>query len=280
MSVTKSEVPKFKLTLNSRNHKTGNMPVSTSPMQTCPTTCPFRGRGCYGNYGPLFAWWKKCSHNPNSTASDYRSFLNQVIGLSEGQLWRHNQAGDLLSLDNERIDIPAAFHLIEANRGKRGFTYTHYGVIEQHGTSAKAAEFNRGIIELMNKLGFVVNVSCNSLAHADRVIASGINAPITVLVPEKYALDGKKSFKTPAGNRVVMCPNITKNLACTECLACMRHTRKPIIAFPCHGSGKKRAEEVIREWESGDYQAMDHEQKGTYKLRHTYHAGIDGLEDK
>ena len=203
MNKAKPEVPQFKLTVHSNNHKTGMMPVSTSPMQTCPTTCPFRGNGCYGNYGPMYAWWKKYSNNTNDTATEYRRFLDQVrTEIHPSQAWRHNQAGDLLSVDNETIDSVSAFALADANKGKRGFTYTHYGVVEQKGTSKKAAEKNRRIIETMNRMGFTTNVSCNSLRHAERVIESGIEAPIVVAVDESHGITGEFSIPTPMKRKV------------------------------------------------------------------------------
>jgi len=280
MPTTKTETSKFKLTLKSNNHKTGKMPVSTSPMQSCPETCPFRGRGCYGNYGPMLAWWRRCSQNTNSTTSEYQKFIDQVTEIPDGQVWRHNQAGDLLSKDGETIDTFAALSLVTANKYKDGYTYTHYGVVRQKDTCEKAAGKNRTIIEIMNRMGFTVNISCNSLAHADRVVESGINAPITVMVPEQVMKDGTKRFKTPAGNTVMMCPNVTKGITCVECMLCMKPKRKVIIAFPCHGSGKKRAEEVLKEWATGDHVDMEHVRTGRYQVRHTYHAGIDGLENE
>ena len=273
-----SECSRFHLTAMSHNHKTGPMPVSTSMMQTCPDSCPFRGRGCYSNYGPLLVHWKRYSECTSDVREDYLSFLEDVRKLPAGQTWRHNQAGDLLSKDGEYIDPVAAFELARVNDGKDGFTYTHYGVVEQKGTRPEAAAHNREIIESLNHMGLTTNISCNSLVHADRVIATGIKAPVTVLVPEKVMKDNIKSFKTPAGNRVVVCPNVTRGLQCKDCNLCMKPDRSAIIAFPAHGSGKKRAEEVMKEWESGDYEPVDHERKGSYKVRHTYHAGIDGVD--
>lgn len=55
----------------------------------------------------------------------------QIAALTEGQLWRHNQAGDLVGGGNE-IDTAPRGQLVAANAGKRGFTYTHKPVIGEN----------------------------------------------------------------------------------------------------------------------------------------------------
>jgi len=275
-------VEKFHLTPISSNGKTGPMGVTTSPMQTCPSACPFRGRGCYSNYGPLLIFWKHLSEAPGSTSTEYAALLARVrVKVAKRAMWRHNQAGDLIGECNV-IDHLSALDLVKANKGKRGFTYTHFPVIEQtidQDTGEKChvnvAGHNRGIIEEMNRNGFAVSVSCNSPAHADRVLASGIEAPVTCILPEQVKKDKTKKMFSPGGNKILICPNVSMGKTCTECGLCARTKRDYIIAFPCHGSGKKRAEEVLAEWVTGDYIAVDHKRKGSYKLRPTHHMGKD-----
>lgn len=245
-------VDKFMLTLRSENHKTGRMPVSTSPHETCPESCPFRSSGCYGNYGPLAVWWKGCSANSGDTRTEYAALLRRVRDeIPAGVVWRHNQAGDLLSDDQGMIDVDAARSLVEANKGKHGYTYTHYPVIPQQDVSAAVASHNREIVEEMNRNGFVVNISCNSMLHADHVLASGIEAPVTCMVHDIG--NDVRTLLSPGNNRVVICLNTTLGKTCTECMLCMRTERGGIVAFPVHGTGKKRASQVIDEWSSDDF---------------------------
>jgi hypothetical protein len=113
----------FHLTLKSRNAKTGPIPVSTSTAATCPTSCPFNaGNGCYASSGPLALFWRKVTEN--KAGAEYGAFLKQIRALLDGQLWRHNQSGDLAG-DGDALDIGALDALVAANKGKRGFTYTH-----------------------------------------------------------------------------------------------------------------------------------------------------------
>ena len=114
------------LTLVSRNAKTGPIPVSTTTRETCPNVCPFRKDnegGCYAEGGPLAIFWSKVSKGTAGT--DWQAFTKQVAKLRAGTMWRHNQGGDLPG-DKVRIDTEALAMLVRANRGKHGFTYTHY----------------------------------------------------------------------------------------------------------------------------------------------------------
>jgi len=44
---------KFHIVEKSSNRKTGPIPVTTSPVETCPTSCPLKNNGCYAEGGPL-----------------------------------------------------------------------------------------------------------------------------------------------------------------------------------------------------------------------------------
>jgi hypothetical protein len=154
----------------------------------------------------------------------WSQFLAAVEALPEGQLWRHNEAGDLPGRGDD-IDLEKLRQLVEANRGKLGFTYTHKPL---NARNAKA-------IRWANKNGFTVNLSADSVAEADSLRALNVG-PVVLVVPE----DQRRAFKTPAGNWTVICPNsLNPKVTCNSCRLCQRSDRKPIIAFPVHGSGKK-----------------------------------------
>jgi hypothetical protein len=184
--------------------------------------------------------------------------------------------------DGTRVDRILADDLARANKGRRGFSYTHYPVIQQTSNietgekvSQEVALHNREAIEALNAQGFATSVSCNSPAHADAVLASGIKAPVVCILPEQVMKDKTKKLLSPGGKRIVVCLNVSMGKTCTECGLCARTERDYIIGFPSHGSGKKRAEEVLAEWSTGDYIPVEHKRKGSYKLRPTIHLGKD-----
>lgn len=221
------------LTLKSRNAKTGPIPVSTTTAATCPTACPFNhgnAGGCYAASGPLALHWRKVTDGAAGTS--YDRFLDAVRAMPAGQLWRHNQAGDLMGPADE-IDVTALDQLAAANAGKRGFTYTH---------KPAASALERDAIKRANDAGFTVNLSANDMSHADRLAALEI-APVVVVMPR----DATENTTTPAGRRVVICPATQRDdVSCASCKLCARADRKVIVGFPAHGALAKRADAVAR----------------------------------
>ncbi|CAB4126189.1 hypothetical protein UFOVP68_51 [uncultured Caudovirales phage] len=220
----------FHLTLKSRNAKTGPIPVSTSTADTCPTVCPFNsGNGCYAASGPLALHWRKVTDG--RSGASYAALLDQIAALPDGQLWRHNQAGDLAGI-GDALDVDALDALTAANVGRRGFTYTHKPL-------TTAAE--RDAVARANANGFTVNLSGNDLAHADALADLAI-APVVVVLPA----DATQNTVTPAGRKVTVCPaTIRDDISCVDCQLCAR-LRDAIVGFPAHGTSKRKADAVAR----------------------------------
>ena len=231
---------KVHLTLKSTNKKTGPIPVSTTEESTCPRSCPWFRKGCYADQGPLRLHWKKVSEH--SRGSSFTEFLAQIKKLDPGQLWRHNQAGDLPG-SNTRINKRLLERLVSASQGRRGFTYTHKPV-EGSSTTAKK---NRSVIKEANTDGFTINLSANGIKHADKLMKLKI-APVTTVLPSDYdaKITGVRSFTTPKGNQVVICPATYEDISCSTCRMCAISTRKSIIAFPAHGSQVKKVNQALQ----------------------------------
>jgi hypothetical protein len=221
-----------RLTLKSRNEKTGAIPVSTSTQETCPTACPMMGEGCYAEAGPLARIWRQTTEGTHGT--DWAGFTAQVAALPAGQFWRHNQAGDLPG-DRETLDADAVDDLVMANFGRRGFTYTHYDVLQN--------EENHRVVALANFDGFTVNLSANNLDHADALAAADCG-PVVVVLPSD--VHGRQDIRTPEGRRVVVCPaTYREDVSCASCQLCQRQ-RKAIVGFPAHGASKAKADKASR----------------------------------
>ena len=215
------------LTYKSSNAKTGPIPVSTTGAETCPTACPLRGGGCYANGGPLAIHWAKVSTGERKMP--WRAFCDAVAAFPAGTLWRHNQAGDLPGIGNA-IDAAALFDLMAANRGRRGFTYTHKPPTPRNQDKIKAA----------NRAGFTVNLSGNNPAHADKLAALKIG-PVVCLVPDAT------TTKTPDGLTIEICPaqtDATGQVNCLNCQKCQKQNRGTVIGFIPHGTQKRKAATV------------------------------------
>ena len=221
------------LTMRSGNIKLGPIPVSMTGRGSCPDACSFKGAGCFAEYHILRMHWSRVP----TRGMRWHPFCDAVRGMKPGQLWRHNEAGDLPGV-NDRIDTRALAELVKANTGRRGFTFTHKPVFV-----GRHAAKNRTAIADANAGGFVVNLSADSIADADRLAALAIG-PVAVVLPEDAPLH---ATKTPDGRTVVVCPAQTAaHLACDRCRLCSVGSRKAIVGFLAHGQFKKHVTELVQ----------------------------------
>lgn len=175
---------------------------------------------------PLVFHWNAVSAGTRGQAWD--QFVDEIARLPKDQLWRHNQAGDLAG-SNDVIDAAALRQLTKANKGKRGFTYSHYPPTPGNVKAIRAAV--RG--------GFTINLSTDSLAEADRVAHFGL--PVVTVVPR-----GWQGKTTPGGVPVTVCPaQRIDYMTCAVCALCQKADRRAVVAFEAHGSRVKTVERVI-----------------------------------
>lgn len=220
---------RYHLTQKSSNAKTGPIPVSTTSSDSCPVSCPMHDGGCYAKSGPLALHWAKI--DKGERGMDEKTFLAAIRSLPDGQLWRHNQAGDLPGI-GDTIDKASMIALIQANQGKRGFTYTHKPVDNI---------LNYDLVRYANAKGFTVNVSTNSLAEADRMSECGL--PVVTIMPD----DTTEKVTLSSGVTVVVCPAQTgKAESCATCQLCARSNRKVIIGFRAHGTAKRKVINIAK----------------------------------
>jgi hypothetical protein len=231
---------KYLITKKTANTVTGPIMVTTSPRNTCPLTCAFRKGGggplaglCYAEYGALGGFiWTLLDRAPvgkaimnNVRVHGFEQLLYAIRSLPAGALWRHNIAGDLPTNNRSTIDEAALRAIVAANKGRRGFTFTHYDVLTNLA--------NREAIQDANANGFRINLSANSIDHADQLADLRI-APVTVILPPATTAN----TTTPKGRTVVVCPiNTTEGVTCATCQLCSR-MRSTIIGFPATGGMK------------------------------------------
>lgn len=219
----------YHFTAASDNAKTGPIPVTTTSSSTCPTVCPLRGNGCYAESGPLALHWRAVDSGARGGTLD--ELCAKIHRLPKGQLWRWAQAGDLPG-NGRLIDVKALRQLTAANTGRRGFGYTHYD---------PTLLANRRAIQQANDAGFTINLSANSLEHADALADLGVGPVVTVL-----PIGASRPALTPAGRLVAVCPAAVRDdVTCASCGICAVAHRKAIIGFPAHGRGAGKAQAVF-----------------------------------
>lgn len=161
--------------------------------------------------------WRRVTRGVDTPV--WSQFLDSIRKLPDGQLWRHNQAGDLQGKD-DAIDAKALRELTAANTGRRGFTYTHYPATKENVKAVRAAV----------KGGFTVNLSADTLGEADELVKLGL--PVVAIVPP-----GWREWRTPAGNRITLCPaQLKEYMTCAVCGLCQKADRHAIVAFEAHGA--------------------------------------------
>jgi hypothetical protein len=214
----------------SSNGKIGTMPCTTSPRSTCPPACPLSGDkgACYAEAGFFTRMnWDKV--DKGDRGAPFTSLLESIGKLKEGTVWRHNVAGDLQGSANV-IDTGALAQLTEANRGRKGFTYTHYPVFHSG---------NRNAVRKAITGGFTVNISCNTPTEATETKAlTGL--PVVTLVPNAEWWAGKARK-----GDIVRCPAETsESITCKSCKLCQVATRADIVGFTAHGTQARKAEVI------------------------------------
>jgi hypothetical protein len=204
----------------SHNRKLGGLPASISTSSTCPTSCPLKARGCYAHRGPLSWQWAKVT--AGTLGGSWSQFVAAVRALPRGILWRYGEAGDLPGL-GDRLDTQKLRDLATANRGRKGFTYSHKPLDREE---------ERQAVSQAIRDGFMINLSADSLTEADQLSELGI-APVAVVVPNFEDMPRK----TPAGRFLTPCPEESHKIPCSVCQLCSK-PRNSIVAFAARGAEK------------------------------------------
>lgn len=218
------------ITLASGNSQTGPIPTTVTEKESCPTTCAFFEKGCYGKYHLQGVHWRKVSNHERGVSWD--QFITQVRKFVPNSLWRHNVTGDLPHILGD-INPGMVDSLVRANRGKKGFTYTHH-VLNTH---------NLKVIQNANANGFTISASTESVEVADKVMTEH-NIPAVAVIP---STESRRFFHTENGRKVIVCPaKIHKGkVNCSTCGLCQQPDREFIIAFPAHGTAKNIVNQIV-----------------------------------
>jgi hypothetical protein len=186
---------------------------------------------CYAKSGHVLMHWRRLSMpGAGYTLAELCRLVRTIPG---GSLWRHNVAGDLPG-NGDEIDADALHKIARANRGRRGFTYTH----------KPATADNLAAIRDATAAGFTINLSADNVAAADRLARHGL--PVVVVIPA----DAAKVSRTPRGRKVVLCPaESSDRVTCANCGLCANASRPYLIGFKPKGA-KRRAVDSIAKGET------------------------------
>jgi hypothetical protein len=158
--------------------------------------------------------------------------MAQIAALPMGQLWRAWQAGDMPH-NAGKISRTFLRALIDANHGKRGFTYSHHSL-----TTGE----NLSLLKMANRQGLTVNISTESEEQADAAVSAGL--PAVVVVPSN---ESRTTWHTSGGNVVLICPaQRSDTKTCADCGLCQTRGKRVIIGFLAHGSRSAKVDAVLQ----------------------------------
>lgn len=201
-------------TARSGNSKLGPMSATYRTQESCPDTCPLIGDGCYA-HGRLFSFPQRYGH------SDIPAIVDRMIAeVPIGGMVRFEVTGDVMTVDG-KVDwewIRGCNRFAKMRPDVRIIRYTHSW------QKVNAERF-----------AYPVNASCESPTEVEQAISRGYEAVI-VLTGEDDELIGQKI----AGKRVIICPEQSKGVTCTQCRLCSK-PRNSIIGFLPHGPSRRKA---------------------------------------
>jgi hypothetical protein len=222
------------LTLNSSNAKLGGAATTYAPIvNSCPTSCPFMGSGCYGQNGPVAIHGSRLESQLRGLSADTVAMLEAAeIRDGAAMLAKRRQTMPLrLHTFGDCRTTFAASTVASAAKSWPGavWTYTHAWRDVPRGAWGSVS----------------VLASCEGAEDAREALAVGYAAAIVV---EEHPADGRAW--TAGDIRVVPCPEQMRGRTCAECRLCWDADRllatRSVIAFAAHGAGAKRAKRKLR----------------------------------
>jgi hypothetical protein len=215
------------VTAVSANRKTGACATTAVSQESCPLDCPFRGNGCYAEYGPQGIITRRLNASLDPVVALALEEARRIDALPADRPLRVHVVGDCATA--ESATLVGAAMVRYATRGQTfAWTYTH----------AWRA------VPLAAWQGASVLASCESVADIEAAEARGY---ATALVVSEHP--GRKVY-TRGTRQILPCPNEFGGPQCLDCGLCAKPTmlraRKLTIGFAAHGSGARKVKETVR----------------------------------
>lgn len=214
---------KTKYKIATTNKKTGPITATSRTQDSCPNACPFKGSGCYAEYGPgggVFRQTEKLGRDDELTV------INEMVArvpVGDGVRW--NVSGDLTLSDGETLDRDYV-EAIDAFHSTRPDTWP---ILYSHAWRGQVMPFER-----VN-----ANASCETLDEVAQARALGWQTVMTVPTTDDIP-EGREFVRCPAEYRTVN----GKPVNCSTCKLCSK-ARSTTVVFTVHGTGKRKAASAI-----------------------------------
>ena len=217
----------------SNNAKLGAVSATYASQASCPTDCPWYGRGCYAEQGYAAHTTRRLNRSEaKNDATIARAEADAIGTLTGDRLLRLHVVGD--SRTNRAARIVAAAARAYARKGnqpakgKKVWTYTH-----AH-RKVKRASWGDAVSVL---------ASVETIKGAVDAMSRGYAAAIVV---QKFEQEAAYDVN---GVTLLPCPNQTKGVTCRDCGLCRDDDRlreqRIVIAFEAHGSRQNTVRKTL-----------------------------------
>ncbi len=202
------------VSLKSANTKTGPMTTTYRTEESCPSTCPLLGQGCYAD-GRIRAIPRKYGQEGNEAIL---SLIDKPLTFGV----RFNVVGDFALADGS-LDVDyvnACNALAEARPEVKIIAYTHMW---------------RTLTP--DVFSFVCNASCETPEQVAEAVAAGWQATLV----------GSEAGTKIAGKRVITCPAQTRDdVSCATCMLCSKGGEgRAVVNFEVHGPTRRKARNTV-----------------------------------
>ncbi len=218
--------------LHSNNSKVGDVAATYAPIaQTCPSTCPLKGNGCYAQSGNVGFQVNRLERETDGLNGDTVAVLE---GDEIADLARHAPTNHALRI-HVSGDAVTDFRASQLARGANRWlgpvwSYTH--------AWRDVSRTSWGRVSVL--------ASCETTEAVKDALDKGYAA---ALVVAEHPADGR-AFRTENGVKVIPCPSQTRDIKCTDCRLCWDDSnlirQGACISFSAHGAGRKRTLTVIQ----------------------------------
>lgn len=215
----------------SQNRKTGLVSATYAPIHSCPKTCPFMDKGCYGQLDFCGIHLSKI----NKAAEEQKKTEPKVIARIEAQRIRKLSGKRPLRLHvvgdcRTREATQTVSRACKAYKNKHKqpvWTYTH--------AWRRVPRRDWGDTSVL--------ASCETVDECVYAMERGYAAQICT--PEYI------TKRTKVGDfTIIPCKNNTEGIQCVECRICMHdrrlHQRREVLNIGAHGTKAKQVQEIIK----------------------------------
>lgn len=214
----------------SANSKTGKVSATYTAQQSCPSSCAFRGSGCYAESGMVGIQTRRLNRAKKDAGSLARAEARGIRSLTGRFPLRLHVVGDCKT-DYAATTVSSAADEHTAKYGQKVWTYTH--------AWREIRRASWGNVSVL--------ASCETTQQTVEAMRKGYAAALVVAEHKQDTAWKDES----AGVTVIPCPEQTGRAeSCEKCQLCWNGGRlragRMVIGFAAHGGRRMVKEKLVQ----------------------------------